>query len=154
MANSKNKPVKFSVSDFPTYYIYTIQAMNMVQLNHLLRPYGISAIHWRILAILQETDGQNIGYLAGRLAVDRSNLGRMIDLLVKDGLVKRRAMPSDRRNSLVYLTVAGQKKVNEVFPEVRRLVDRTLEGFSETEYATLLQMLKRMKDNVSRFPEI
>jgi len=126
----------------------------MNHLNHVLRALGISTVHWRVLAILQETNGQNIGYLASRLAVDRSNLGRIIDSLVASGLVERRAMRSDRRNSLIYLTDAGQRKVDEVFPEVKRLIDRIMDGFSKREMSTLLGMLKRMKDNVLRFPDI
>ncbi len=146
--------VKFSVNEFPTYYIWTIQAANMNHLNHLLRPHGIATVHWRILAILQETNGQNISYLAERLTVDRSNLGRMIEPLIDGGFVERRAMPSDRRHSLIYLTKKGQRKVDEVYPEVRKLVDEALDGFSPSEISSLLEMLKRIKDNVSRFPEI
>jgi DNA-binding MarR family transcriptional regulator len=154
IADREVEAAKFSVTDFPTYYIWTIQAMNMNHLNHVLRPLGISTVHWRILAILQESNGQNIGYLAARLVVDRSNLGRMIDTLVDGGLVERREMVSDRRNSLIYMTDIGQQKVNQVFPEVKRLVDAWLDGFSDKEVSTFLDMLKRMKDNVSRFPDV
>ena len=66
--------VRFSVTDFPTYYIYTIQSGNFAALNHALRPFGISVMFWRVLAVLQESDGHNIGYLSGKLAIDRSKL--------------------------------------------------------------------------------
>ena len=45
--------VRLSVTDFPTCYIYTIQPGTLAALNHALRPFGISAMFWRVLAVLE-----------------------------------------------------------------------------------------------------
>ncbi len=140
--------VKFSVTDFPTYYIYTIQAENFSALNHALRPHGISVMFWRVLAVLQESDGHNISYLSGKLAIDRSNLSRIIDQMARDGLIERKTPPHDRRNVLVCITEAGRRKVDEAFPGVLRIVESTMDGFSAKERQTLLSLLKRMRNNV------
>lgn len=139
---------RFSVTDFPTYYIYTIQAVNFAALNHALRPHGISVMFWRVLALLQESDGHNISHLSARLAIDRSNLSRIIDQLAHDGLIERRTPPHDRRNVLVRITPAGRRKVDEAFPDVLRIVESTMDGFSAQERRTLLDLLERMRNNV------
>ena len=146
---SDNRPrVPFSVTDFPTYYIYAIQAENFATLNHVLRPHGISVMFWRVLAVLQESDGHNIGYLSGKLAIDRSNLSRIVDRMARDGLIERKTPPHDRRNVLVCITEAGRRKVEEALPGVLRIVEATMDGFSAKERQTLLSMLKRMRNNV------
>ncbi len=140
--------VRFSVTDFPTYYIYTIQSGNFAALNHALRPFGISVMFWRVLAVLQESDGHNIGYLSGKLAIDRSNLSRIVDQMARDGLIERKTPPHDRRNVLVCLTEAGRRKVDEAYPSVLRIIESTMDGFSAEERRTLLALLKRMRNNV------
>lgn len=139
---------RFSVTDFPTYYIYTIQSGNLAALSHALRPFGISVMFWRVLAVLQESDGHNISYLSSKLAIDRSNLSRIVDLMARDGLIERRTPPHDRRNVLVCITAAGRQKVDEAYPSVLQLVESTLDGFSVQERQTLLSLLKRMRNNV------
>ena len=138
----------FNVTSFATYYIYTIQSGNFAALSHVLRPHHISVMIWRVLAVLQERDGNNISYLASRLAIDRSNLSRITDSMVKDGLVERKNLPNDRRNVLIYLTEAGKQKVQDAYPDVLAIIEATLEGFSEEEKETLISLLRRMKENV------
>ena len=140
--------LEFNVSSFATYYIYTIQSGNFTALSHTLRRHHISVMTWRVLALLQERDGNNISYLAGRLAIDRSNLSRIIDSMVKDGLVARENLPNDRRNVLVYLTDAGKKKVHDALPDVLAIVEATTEGFTDEENELLISLLRRMKENV------
>ena len=140
--------VRFSGTDFPTDYIHTIQAVNFAALNRALRPHGISVMFWRVLALLQESDGRNIGHLSARLAIDRSNLSRIVDRLAHDGPIERKTLPHDRRNVLVCIAQAGRRKVDAAFPDVLRIVESTMDGFSAPERRTLLALLKRMRNNV------
>jgi DNA-binding MarR family transcriptional regulator len=144
---SRKRP---TVSSFPTYFIYTIQSLNFATLNHVLRQYGISGMYWRVLAVLQESDGHNINYLSSKLAIDRSNLSRIIDAMARSGLVERRTPPHDRRNVLVYLTEAGRQKIDEAYPDVLRIVEATTEDFTDKERQTLMALLQRMRDNALR----
>mgnify|MGYP001407055281 CR=1 FL=1 len=139
----------FSVTSLPTYFIYTIQAANSASLTNVLYTHQISIINWRVLAVLQEVGGINIRFLARRLAMDRSNLSRVIDTMANDGLIKRKILPNDRRNFIITLTDTGRKKVQEVFPDV--LVDSmsTMDGFSNEEKETMMRLLSRMHQNAT-----
>ena len=70
--------------------------------------------------------------LAGRLLLSPSGLTRRLDGLVGDGLVERRACPSDRRGSLAVLTPRGRAVLEEAAPThvegVRRYVIEPLSG--------------------------
>jgi DNA-binding MarR family transcriptional regulator len=64
--------------------------------------------------------------LAERLLLSPSGLTRRLDGLVREGLVERRACPSDRRGTLAVLTPAGLTRLVEAAPThvagVRRYV--------------------------------
>ena len=57
-----------------------------------------------ILLPLYEEDGLRMGELAARARLSKQTMTTMIRLLERDGLVDRRADPSDGRASLVFLT--------------------------------------------------
>ena len=57
-----------------------------------------------LLLPLFEEDGLRIGKLAARARLSKQTLTTMVRLLERDGLVERRADPSDGRASLVFLT--------------------------------------------------
>jgi DNA-binding MarR family transcriptional regulator len=54
--------------------------------------------------------------VADRVLLSRSGLTRLVDRLERDGLVRRRACPSDLRGQLAEITARGR----EVFAEARR----------------------------------
>lgn len=146
-----NHPADFSFTSTPTYLIRTIAARNFVNLNRVLAPYGIGPVGWRILAALRERDGCNIAQLADFTSTDRSNLGRALIALEREGLVIRRPANRDRRNILLSLTEAGRQKLEEeVLPIVIRTIDQALDGFSRKEIESLTQLLRRMAENARR----
>jgi DNA-binding MarR family transcriptional regulator len=57
-----------------------------------------------ILLPLFEEDGLRMGELADRARLSKQTMTTMVRLLERDGLVERRADPSDGRASLVFLT--------------------------------------------------
>lgn len=82
-----------------------------------------------ILLPLFEEDGLRMGELAARARLSKQTMTTMVRLLERDGLVERRADPSDGRASLVFLTerALGFRPVAEAaLAELDRLVVRTL----------------------------
>jgi DNA-binding MarR family transcriptional regulator len=141
---------QFKLAEFPTHHIYAVHSLNNINLSDVLKPHKISVMFWRVLGILQEKDGMNISYLAGRLSIDKSNLSRTLDAMVKQGLVAREAAGHDRRNVLLCLTKTGRRIVDQAYPDVAALIGDTMDGFSEEESRTFLNLLQRMKENSLR----
>jgi DNA-binding MarR family transcriptional regulator len=83
--------------------------------------------------------------LADRLLLSRSGLTRLVDRLVKAGLLERRRCPEDARGSLAVVTAAGRELFERARPThlagVRRLF---LGRFSEQEQARLGALLERV----------
>jgi DNA-binding MarR family transcriptional regulator len=61
--------------------------------------------------------------LADRVVLSRSGVSRLVDRLVADGLVERRACPTDARGSWAELTATGLQRLREAAPVHLRGID-------------------------------
>jgi DNA-binding MarR family transcriptional regulator len=82
-----------------------------------------------ILVPLFEDDGLRMGELAARARVSKQTMTTMVGLLERDGLVERRADPSDGRASLVFLTERARR--------FRPVAETTLAGLDRLVIETL-----------------
>jgi DNA-binding MarR family transcriptional regulator len=97
-----------------------------------------------ILVPLFEEDGLRMGELAVRARLSKQTMTTMVRLLARDGLVERRADPSDGRASLVFLTERARsfRPVAEAtLAELDRLVVRTLSASGRDEVQAALRIL-------------
>ncbi len=80
------------------------------RLEGVLVPFNLSLAKLSILHHLADAPGPvSLGELATHQKCVRSNITQIVDRLEKDGLVKRRADPSDRRGVQALLTAAGRR---------------------------------------------
>jgi DNA-binding MarR family transcriptional regulator len=97
-----------------------------------------------ILLPLFEEDGLRMGQLAARARLSKQTMTTMVRLLERDGLVERRADPSDGRASLVFLTERARNfrpAAEATLAELDRLVVRTLTARGRDEVRDALRML-------------
>lgn len=113
------------------------------------RDTGLTRSQWQVLAILAPNEGIHQSALAERLEIEPITLVRILDKLESRGLIERRNHPTDRRIRLLYLTAEAHPHLERM----RELGDLTrseaLAGLSEEERDRLLDMLMRMKTNLS-----
>jgi DNA-binding MarR family transcriptional regulator len=97
-----------------------------------------------ILLPLLEEDGLRMGELAARARLSKQTMTTMVRLLERDGLVERRADPSDGRASLVFLTERARsfRPVAEAtLGELNRIVVGTLSTRGRDEVQAALRIL-------------
>ena len=133
---------------FLPYLLLRISNKLNLDLMDDLRRHKINIARWRVLAVLNVDDGQNIGEISTAAMMEQSALSRTIMRMEEEGLVKRKLMKSDNRYVQVFLTKAGKSLFNELYPIVRRRHDLSIEGMSETEVAQLFNLLNRVFDNL------
>lgn len=75
---------------------------------------GITVAQCHALLEIGSSDRIALNDLASALNLDTSTISRTIDNMVRDGLVKRKANPDDRRYVDLSLTYAGQKIYDEI----------------------------------------
>ena len=79
--------------------------------DQCLAPIGLRTTQFSILAKLKERGPLTINTLAKVMVMDRTTLGRNILPLERDGLIQIGPSASDRRAKELYLTNAGEKRL-------------------------------------------
>ena len=73
------------------------------------RPIEMSMQQFRTLGVVQRHPGASLSVVAGHLGVTTASASKLIDALVKRGLVTRTDSPQDRRKVALDVTEAGRR---------------------------------------------
>src|SRR5262245_21390930 len=114
-------------------------------MERICREEGISQSQYVALWVLCLTDhpeaGLPMGAIADGLLNRASDTTRLVDRLVKAGLVERMPNPTDRRGVLVRATSAGHKVFEKVAPRVREYYRDQWADLTSDEIETLIRVL-------------
>ena len=77
------------------------------RLAHVLAQHGCTVDRWRALALLARDQSHDMSELAEFTHLPPASVTRLVDGLVADNLVHRKADPGDRRRVLVHITRRG-----------------------------------------------
>lgn len=82
-----------------------------IAINRAYRPVldrlGITYPQYLVLSVLWETDGQSVGAIAERLALESSTITPLVKRLEAAGFVRRERNPADERQVIVSLCQKG-----------------------------------------------
>lgn len=113
----------------------------------LMEAHGLPLSSYEVLLRLsREPEGmQRMSDLADAVWLSRSGITRLIDRLERDGLVERRACPSDARGSFAAITPAGVARLDEArVTHVADVRERFLSRFGAAEQAQLAEFWSRL----------
>lgn len=112
------------------------------------REHGMTRAQWSVLARLERMEGATQAELAEILEIQPISLVRLVDRLCAQGLLERRAHPTDRRANLLHLTDNGRQVLARMAPLGREIAAQALEALSEAEAALLLEKLITIKKSI------
>uniref|UniRef100_A0AAU2VNU4 MarR family winged helix-turn-helix transcriptional regulator n=1 Tax=Streptomyces sp. NBC_00008 TaxID=2903610 RepID=A0AAU2VNU4_9ACTN len=105
---------------------------------------GLRLPHFATLTALSDFGPLPQHVLADRLGFQRSHLGGYLDVIEKQGLVRRTRDPADRRRQLVELTDEGAALQHRLWLVAERSQDSFLGCFTPAERETLTTLLRRL----------
>lgn len=97
----------------------------------------------QVLAVLDFSGTPQLA-LAGRLGMSKQAVNQLIDQLVEDDLVERRAEPSDRRSRIVCYTARGAQLMTDANRVKRRLDRDYRKRLGDKSYVALESALKQL----------
>jgi len=100
------------------------------------------------LMIIRHCDGLPQSQLANILGKDKAAVTRLMNSLVKSGLVGRVQDQQDRRIVRAQITEQGKQAFVQVWPELKKLSDQALFGISAHDLALMQQTLKAINANL------
>src|SRR2546430_8086585 len=80
------------------------------------RRLGITLAQWAVMARLEHAEGLKQSELAGMLDLQPITLTRLVDRLCANGMVERRAGPTDRRAKRPHLTPLARPLMDPLSP--------------------------------------
>lgn len=112
----------------------------------LKREFASSLPRFDLLAQLHRApDGLRMGELSERILVTNGNVTWLVAALERQGFVKRRTAPDDRRATIVRLTAAGRRHFESMASAHEQLIVDLFDGLSTTERRTLHAALGTLK---------
>ncbi len=121
------------------------------RMDRAAAPHGLTRAQWQMLAVLARVgDGINQAAIAERLDLEPISVCRLVDRMEAGGWVERRLDPGDRRARLIFLTDQAAPALELLRGSKETILDDALAGFTEDEKETLVALLARCRDNLSR----
>jgi len=111
------------------------------QLAGVLAEQHCSVEQWRALMLLSDSKGHAMGELAGFTLLPAPSLTRLVDRMVADNLVYRKADPRDRRSTLVYSTARGRALHRRLLRHIDQQRETVIESADTDDLRTLLNRL-------------
>jgi DNA-binding MarR family transcriptional regulator len=111
--------------------------------SNLRRTHGQSLTRFDVLSQLDRLDEKwtTVGELARMMMVSSGNITALLDRMAEEGLVERRASPSDRRSQQVHMTRKGQKLFDSMVRDHARWVDGALHDLPRRDKERLIELL-------------
>ena len=117
--------------------------------NELLKPHGITHAYTFFLMELYQQNGLTQSEMHKRIGIEQPTAVRTLDRMERDGLIVREQSPTDRRAVFIKLTDKGKQYRETILECTKELNHVALQGFSESEFRLLNQLIVRINDNLS-----
>lgn len=148
-ASSKATPLDHKAIDV-SLWVRLLESHNLM-LGEVRRRLSddVTMPRFDLLANLHREDGQTLAALSRHMLVTAGNLTGLVDRAERDGVVERRADPSDRRLSRVYLTHAGRELISDLLPSHAAHVGELLAGLDVEDRRELRRLLGKLRDSLT-----
>lgn len=106
--------------------------------------YDLTTEHWAVMNCLWEKEGTTQTEIARKIAKDKTNLTRILDVMERNGLIKREYHESDRRSYRIFLTQKAWKmkdKLIAIAEEVSSVATRGMSAKSQREIIRLMNVI-------------
>ena len=102
---------------------------------------GLTMTQLRVLFLLRTEDGASAGAMAESLKVTPSTLTRIVDRLVRQGLIRRETDDGDRRLVRHYVSASGASTVEELERSGRARMNAVMDRLSAPQLERLVAAL-------------
>lgn len=137
------KPSNYTMRNSVGYLMRVTTNRLLPRMEALFEDQELSFSQWTTLVALH-SGITTAGDLAHNICHDAGSLTRLIDEMIKRGLVTRSRSESDRRVVTLALTERGSDLVEALAPRMMNFWNGMLAGFTHAEVETLINLLTRL----------
>jgi DNA-binding MarR family transcriptional regulator len=138
------------LSNFAPYLMNRIIGRYNAGFKDELAGMGLTTPKARSLAVLSVIDGPLIGALSVFTVTEQSTLSRALDQLQAESLIRRETDPADSRAIRVYITDAGRRVFQDLWPHMHAAQERMFRGIPDAERQAFVATLQKMLLNIRK----
>lgn len=135
-------PTERFIDDYLLYLLARASHLISTEFHEQLRRRGIGVPVWRVLASLVGSPGETVTGLAETCLLQQPTMTKLLDRMVRDGLVSRNQDARDRRVVRVALTPQGEQIATELVQAARQHEQEVLARHPEAEAMALKDLLR------------
>jgi len=132
------------LEDLPGHYIRRLQQIAVGIFMDEMADMNVTPVQFALLFAASQETGLDQRTLAGRIGLDTSTIGAVIDRLESRELIERNVSPDDKRVRLLSVTPAGKKLLQAVMPAMLRAQERMLAPLPKADRSKFMVMVKRI----------
>ena len=114
-----------------------------------MEQHGLTPEQFSVLSELHKQEGTSQKQLALTTERDQTTVGKILDKLVKKGLVIRSADPRDRRAFILLTTKEGIQTIQLLEPALDELQQQAFSGLTKKEIKQFIKTLETIYKNVT-----
>ena len=142
------EPVHFPLETSVGYQIRMVYRAMQRLLQTRIGPHGVTLGMWYYLRALWTEDGLTQRELSHRIGTMEPTTLSAIQIMERNGLVRRVRSRDDRRKVHIHLSKKGRDLERLLMPLAVEVVDTSVAGFSSDEVQQLLRHLRAIRDNI------
>ncbi|WP_246454580.1 MarR family winged helix-turn-helix transcriptional regulator [Hyunsoonleella aquatilis] len=126
--------------------LYTYGIVNG-ELNKVLKPFDISIQQFNVLRILRGQKGKpaELNVVQDRMINKMSNTTRLVDKLIKKGLVEKKTNKANRRKIDISITAEGLSFLNDIDTLIDSKEVQMVSALSDEEATELIRLLGKLR---------
>ena len=130
------------------FALYAASRAVTARYRPMLDELGVTYPQYLVLMLLWEQDGQTVGQLGNRLALDSGTLSPLLKRLTAAGLVTRHRRVEDERSVSIALTDAGRALHERSYRISEEMIGAI--AFDTAEFTELKERLRVLTERVNR----
>ena len=135
-----------ALDDQLCFALYAASRAVTARYRPMLDELGVTYPQYLVLMLLWEQDGQTVGQLGNRLALDSGTLSPLLKRLTAAGLVTRHRRVEDERSVSIALTDAGRSLKDRAYAISESMIGAI--GFDTEDFRDLMDRLRLLTERV------
>jgi len=145
---------RLDLDDYLPYLLNRAGAKIADAFGKVARKHGINLQMWRVLAALNQCDGQSVGALAATTSIEKSTLSRLLDQMQKKRLLLRQRDGADQRSITIHRTPAAQAITEKLIPVALAYETQALVGLDQRQAKAIKTMLRQLYENLDALESV
>ncbi|CVI71216.1 Transcriptional regulator SlyA [Eubacteriaceae bacterium CHKCI004] len=131
------------------YLVMAEQAMVQKALLARIKGSGLTLGQPKVLDYLKDHNGSSQKEIARGCHIEAGSLTSILNRMEEKGLVERRMLHGNRRNSYVFLTEKGEELRNLVTESFESIENEAFRGISEADRQQFMKTFSRIYENLT-----